>query len=397
MPTSSVQLLCPVLMLFGLLLAATSTSAATLPSPMVPDGLGVNIHFTGDQTRDLDMIQAAGFRFIRMDFIWEAVEKEKGKYDFTAYDQLTKGLQRRGIRPLYILDYSNPLYETDRSVRTEEGRQAFARFAAAAAARYRGQGILWELWNEPNIDVFWKPSPNVDDYMALAKVVFPAIRKADPNALCVAPATSTIDLNFLEGCFKQGLLEMVDAVTVHPYRGDSPETVAPEYAKLRALIKQYHPRRPDLPIISGEWGYAAGRDGLDVQKQGDYMARQFLTNLSLGIPLSIWYDWHDDGQEANDPEQNFGTVTYTYQPKPAYQEMQHLDSALKGKRFDRRLPTNTEDYLLVFSRGKEYTLAAWTIGVAHEVTVAADLRIMLTGTPTYHEIRANAISGQPGK
>jgi hypothetical protein len=72
--------------------------------------------------------------------------------------------------------------------------------------------------------MFWKPSPNVDDYMALAKAVFPAIRKADPQALCVAPATSTIDFGFLEACFRQGLLDLSSghgALT-----RTSPETVA---------------------------------------------------------------------------------------------------------------------------------------------------------------------------
>jgi beta-glucosidase/6-phospho-beta-glucosidase/beta-galactosidase len=124
--------------------------AAGFPPLTVPDGLGVNIHFTGAPARDLDMIQAAGFKFIRMDFAWSAVEREKGVYDFKAYDELTEALAKRGIRALYILDYGNGLYESEQSVRTEDGRQAFARFAAAAAARYRGRGILWELWNEPN-------------------------------------------------------------------------------------------------------------------------------------------------------------------------------------------------------------------------------------------------------
>ncbi|HUU69511.1 MAG TPA: cellulase family glycosylhydrolase, partial [Planctomycetota bacterium] len=147
----------------------------------------MNIHFTGAPAKDLDMIQAAGFRFIRMDFTWQGIEKEKGKYAFEPYDQLTDGLEKRGIRALYILDYSNPLYEKERSVQTDEGRAAFARFAATAAERYKGRGIVWELWNEPNI-FFWQPQPSTDAYMALAKAAFPAMRAADPNAFLVAPA-----------------------------------------------------------------------------------------------------------------------------------------------------------------------------------------------------------------
>jgi len=58
-----------------------------------------------------DLITAAGFKFIRMDFVWSEIEQQKGVYDWSAYDELTANLDRRGIRAYYILDYSNPLYE----------------------------------------------------------------------------------------------------------------------------------------------------------------------------------------------------------------------------------------------------------------------------------------------
>ena len=44
------------------------------------------------------------------------------------------------------------------------------------------------------------------------------------------------------------------------------------------------------------------------QLQGDYLARSWLVNLSQSIPLSIWYDWKNDGTDPTDPEDNFGTV-----------------------------------------------------------------------------------------
>lgn len=360
--------------------------AAGFPPLTVPTGLGVNIHFTGAPARDLDMIQAAGFKFIRMDFTWSAVEREKGVYDFRAYDELTEALAKRGIRALYILDYGNSLYESEQSVRTEDGRQAFARFAAAAAARYRGRGILWELWNEPNIS-FWKPQPNVDDYMALAKVVFPAIRHADPKALCVAPATSGIPMDFLESCFRQGLLRLVDGVTVHPYRGKPPETVADDIVRLRALMARYG---RTLPVLSGEWGYSSVWKGQDEQLQGRYLARQFLTNLSLGIPVSIWYDWHDDGPDPKESEHHFGTVTLDYNPKPAYLAMKRLVGELKGKRFVKRLQSATDDYLLLFSDRSRRTIAAWTVGEAHEVEPVRGLKVTLNGDPQYLPVPAGA-------
>jgi hypothetical protein len=380
--------LVPALIVVALL--ASAALAADLPRPVVPEGLGVNIHFTGAPARDLDMIQAAGFGFVRMDFVWERVEREKGVYDFAPYDELTDALAERGIRALYILDYSNPLYEAERSVRTEQGCAAFARFAAAAAARYRDRGVIWELWNEPNIKPFWLPQPSVNDYMALAKAAFPAIRQADPGARCIAPATSGIPFEFLEECFRQGLLDLVDAVSVHPYRSQPPETAAADYARLRDLIARYRPARPDAPIISGEWGYSSISPGIDDRVQGQYLPRQFLTNLMAGIPLSIWYDWHDDGPDPNEREHHFGTVTFGYRAKPAYLAMKRLVRALGGMHFVRRLDSPPDDYLLLFSDGRRATLAAWTTGEAHEAEPISGAKVMLDAAPRYLRVPQGA-------
>ena len=103
--------------------ASPCAAAIQLPPLAVPNGFGVNIHFRGEP-RDLDLIADAGFKFVRMDLAWEVVEKKKEVYEFesSGYDALTEGCSKRGIRILYILDYSNRLYESERSVRTEQGR-----------------------------------------------------------------------------------------------------------------------------------------------------------------------------------------------------------------------------------------------------------------------------------
>lgn len=340
-----------------------------IPDGTIPSGLGVNIHFTDPKPGEMEMLAAAGFRWVRMDFDWIPVEYERGKYRFDAYDRLMSALDKHGIRALFILDYVHPLYDNAQSPHTDEGIQAFARFAAAAAAHYRGRRILWEMYNEPNIYPFWRPKPNVNDYIRLATAVGKAIREAAPGSGYVGPATSGIDMPFLEACFKAGLLEYWDAVTVHPYRSQPPETVLPDYLRLRELIRRYAPKGKNVPIVSGEWGYSAVWAGMDADKQGKYLARQWLTNISADIPLSIWYDWHDDGPDPKEPEHHFGTVrhpyregqTPVYEPKPAYHAAQTLIRELDGFRFSKRLMVgDAQHFVLLFRKGREVRIAAWT-------------------------------------
>jgi len=340
----------------------------SLPSPIVPEGLGVNIHFTDARPGEMEMLAAAGFRWVRMDFSWSGTEKRRGEYDFSSYDRLLSSLSAHKVRALFILDYGNQLYEPDRAVATEAGRRAFARWAAAAALHFKGHGILWEIWNEPNIS-FWQPKPNVADYSALALAAAKAIHEAAPGEAIIGPATSEVDLKFLEGCFKAGLLEWWDAVSVHPYRQSGPEGAEADYRKLRELIAQYAPKGKTVPILSGEWGYSSAWQNHDDAKQGRMLARHWLVNLANRIPLSIWYDWHDDGTNPKEAEHHFGTVAFeyragvspVYEPKPAYLAAKTLTSVLRGFQFGKRLALGRpDDYAFLFSKGDELRLAVWT-------------------------------------
>lgn len=357
-------------------LAATPTQAA-LPELRVPDGFGVNIHFTGDP-RDLDLIAQGGFKFIRMDLSWSGIERQKGVYNFerTGYDALTEGCTKRGIRILYILDYSNNLYESDSSVRTEQGRKAFAAFAEAAAKRYAGKGILWEIWNEPNLRQFWNPQPSADDYCKLVAETAPLVKRADPTGLIVAPATSGIPLGWLEQCFKQGLLSHIDVLSVHPYRSKPPETVIADYTALRELIGRYAPAGKQIPVISGEWGYSNinwDKNPLSNNQQAQYLTRMFLTNLYQGIAVSIWYDWKNDGTDPNEREHNFGTVGHDLQPKTAYLAAQTLASTLAGYTIKDRIDLGSgDDFAFRLASDNAEAIAVWTAGQGHQLTIKAE-------------------------
>ncbi|MDP4290409.1 MAG: cellulase family glycosylhydrolase, partial [Bacteroidota bacterium] len=296
---------------------------------------GVNIHFVTGHEQDLDMIAAAGFKFVRIDFGWQGIERQKGEYNWKAFDELTANLEKRGLGGLYILDYSNSLYEETSvsknplngkeqkavsSPQHDESVAAFARWSAAAAAHFKGKNIVWEIWNEPNIS-FWKPKPDVKQYTALALATCKAVKAAVPEATIIGPASSELPWPYLESFFSSGVLEYLDAVSIHPYRNysKSPETAVADYQKLRALVGTYAPQtKKNMPIISSEWGYSTALKALPLETQAAFIVRMQLSNLLAGIPVSTWYDWKNDGTDPNDWEQNFGTVTNDLVPKPSY-------------------------------------------------------------------------------
>ncbi len=330
-----------------------------LPQPGVPQSLGVNIHFTTPRPGEMRLLAKEGFKWIRTDFSWQGTERTAGVYDFSAYDVLMRNLKRYGIRPIFIFDYGNDLYQAG-SPTTPTAINAFCKWVRAAVTHFREDGVVWEMWNEPNIG-FWKPKPDVQQYINLAKAVGTTIRTSQPQEWFIGPGVSGMDLGFIETCFKQGLLSSWDAVSFHPYRDSNPESAARDYKAVAALIHHYAPTDKQVPMLASEWGYSELYPGMNTNRQARFAVREFLTNISNSLVLTIWYDWHDDGVDAHDPEDHFGTVTVNYQPKPVYTAIQTLAKTLHGFVYVRRLNVGApQDWCLLFkNHQRAEALAFW--------------------------------------
>ncbi|MEI8388335.1 MAG: hypothetical protein WCG23_00480 [bacterium] len=364
----------------------TNASFATVP---IPKGIGVCIHSGAAQ--DLDMVKAAGFTIARTDFKWGQVENVKGQYNWAAADQLVNDLTSRGIRPYFILDYNNPNYLAQSElvgICTPAQVQGFTNFAAAAAARYKGKGIIWEIWNEPNLDTFWNPSNSVDQYMTLLKSAVPAIKAADPNAIVIAPAVAFTanTFSFLDGCGKQGLYGLVDAISVHPYQNAAPDNGGLDYLydTIRNQIKTYNPSNPNLPIIGGEFGFSTTWSNIQNETtEAQYLVRQLAYHDYKSIPVSMIYDFKNDGTDSTNAEHNFGLVKADNSLKLAYTAVQTFNQTLSGMTYSGRLSSAASDYIFEYTNTSgAKTTVAWTTGTAHAITVYGQ-SVNLTGTPIY--------------
>lgn len=385
----------------------------------IGDSIGIQTHIYSSSV-NVEAINENGFKIVRDDILWNNVEKKKNEYDFLIYDNYNKKLIKSGIRPYYILSYSNGLYERENSVVTKNGREAYSKFVGKATSRYKNQQAIWEIWNEPNSELFWNPtSTSVEKYTKLVKVTSPIIKKNDPSGIVVAPALGEVNdrtLIWLEESFKDGLLDYIDAISIHPYRATVPETVIKDYEKIRILIKKYTDK--DIPIISGEWGYSTAPAFYGAQfneiQQCQYLIRMVLINQYQGIPISIWYDWKNDGIDKNNGEHNFGIREYDETiPKQASIGAKNLFSILGEYHFSKRIDLNNKlDYLLEFANDKkEIVYVYWTQGSEHpliwpdEISVKGKQtgmlgeqmgiintkrsNIILTNSPAYLEVISN--------
>jgi len=360
------------------LVCAGSAFALELPDMTVPNTLGMQIKSSAPE--DLQRVAQTGVRFMRRGFYWDAVEKERGVYTFSGYDAMMDEADRLGIRIIGCLFSNNKsLYEPDaphqgRAIQTEAGRQGFAAFAAACAAHFKGRNIYWEIWNEPNVQTFWRKGKHnsqdfANEYSDLVLATMPAMLKADPNCFVMGGSVSNYwapVYEWTEFCFKRGLLQSgLRAWSVHPYGVTTPEEHATGggggHARMRELMRQYNDG-VELPLINSERGFSVkktkeGWSGGSLERALDFQAwhfvRQYMTDLMTGTRVTIWYEWGGD---------EFGFLEKDGTPRPVYKACETVVARLSGFTYVERLAgASPRDYVLTFAHpdGRKM-LVAWT-------------------------------------
>jgi hypothetical protein len=395
---------------------------------------------------DLRLIKQDGIKVVRTDLLWSAVEQPKTlliqagnqlahfsnlvwrkvtgqdsaaltrleqeeKYDFSKYDQFLAALKHQNLQPMMILGLGNPIYRPDGALSIHpqpdhpaDVQHAFEEYVKAAVQHYKGQGIIWELVQQPNHNFFWAPQKNAEEYTKLAMKLLPELKALDPSAQFVAPSLAGSDLAFQESCYQAGLLNYVDAVSIHFYKnlGDTvepPESVIDEFKKSEELVAKYKPANKEIPVLLGEWGYfrtsptkpVNPENRVDAKLQADYAVRQYLIGLMLGSPINNWHDWKGDifsvTDDPNNQEQQFGLVNRHLEPMLPYIKIQEMYHALQGQTFKERWPVQSndhpnEDYLLIFESQGKKTLAAWSTRPPHSAYTEHG-NILLSGTPQF--------------
>jgi hypothetical protein len=305
--------------------------------------MGANVHLLRDE-HSLDLARDAGFQFVRMDLLWRNVER-RGRFRFFAYDLLLRDLEARGMGVLWILDYGHPDHGGE-VPRTTDDIAAFSRFAEAAATHYRGRNVRYEVWNEPNNPQFWPPSPNPTEYAALLRQTLTAMRRADPSAIISSGGISYLDLSYARRALDRSLAPMLNAISVHPYPRDRPESIVPGYAALRGWVAEE--MGETMEIWDSEWGYSStqslansgpnGHGDRQRYRQANLAVREILTMWSLGFSLGVWYDLRDDGGDPANPDQNYGLLDSNGREKPALQAIRSLLNSAKTRKFAGMVP-----------------------------------------------------------
>jgi len=364
---------------------------ATL-EPESPFGMGVYLNRYGGDARGLASMERAarvareaGVKWSREDFSWQRIEPERGRFDWSYYDNLLACARRNGITVYAIVGY----WTSWTKPYTPEGIDDYVQFLKVLVAHYQKDIKQWEIWNEPNI-FFWDGPKDL--YAQLLTKSYAAIKETDPQAQVLGLSTSGIDKKFISRMLE--LQAPFDVLTIHPYRTHLNDLeLITDLRKVSDLVKLPDGTRRPVWLTEMGWATHTPHNTLrqdfaptTLRAQAELLARSYLCAIVSGVESkTFWYDFRNDGDDPIYFEDQMGIVYKDFRPKPAYNAYATLTHVLKGERLVSQMPAPPG--LLAFNfksmtGSSTETVAVWS----PQADAAADFP-----TAARRVIRVNAI------
>ena len=187
----------------------------------------------------------------------------------------------------------------------------YADLIAEIAQHYKGQVAYWEVWNEADIQQFWRGT--ADEYVAFFKAIAPVLKQADPSARVLCDV-SGYNEQFISKLVDADAPKDADLIAFHPYCKKSPAWDVPlgefeGYLFSRGVNKEIFSDESGFTFRNAEWFTPpptctplTQRDDLDIA-----LARAFSNGLAK---MSVFNAGGDDSP--------YSIFDQKGHPRPAY-------------------------------------------------------------------------------
>jgi hypothetical protein len=256
------------------------------------------------------IIDNLGITWIRKGFHWAEIERERGAFDFSKYDDLVDDAARHGKGFLAMLGYEVPWTSAAKGRVVDAGDMPlYLNFVKEVVNRYRGRIKAYEIWNEPNW-IFWKGTDA--EFYELTKRTVQTIRETDQDALILGGAFWRVPKRFIEKMFDYGALDDVDIISFHPY-ASKPEKSLELYDRLAWILKE---KGFNGEIWITEVGFPTHGwypTRVSEKKYPDYIVKTLASLAAHGANKIFWYELFDSynkNEKASrmDSEKFFGLL-----------------------------------------------------------------------------------------
>ena len=280
-----------------------------------------------------------GVKYIRDAIRWDAIEKQKGVYTFSAKeDGFMADLAANDLKPYLVCALYNPLYDSGKAPVSAEGKLAFANYVKQLLTKYSSIENI-EIWNEPDIGTFSQGLTTEDQkttfYYNLLKASYDEVHPSFPNVKIIGMVVSDMATeSFLNKILQKGALSSMNEYAFHSYIA-VPESIVVDLDKQKNAIRA-HNNNNLIPINLSETGFTTFT--FSEKEQANGLPRRIVSSLANGIQKVGIYNLQNKST-VNDSEGKFGLIRHqddtlgAYTPKPGFATYAALTRQLSGANF----------------------------------------------------------------
>ena len=270
---------------------------------------------------NLDRLRTTGAGLLRQTFDWARIERRPGRYDLSFYDGYVAALARRHLRVLPIL-FNPPPFRSSAPPSPRRGTYPPRRpadmgaFGAVLARRYGPGGSFWrehpelpalpvrswQVWNEPNLPVYWPSGPSAAQYVALLRSTGRGIRSVDAGAEIVTAGLPDsrrgVPLRrYVAAMYAAGGAGSFDAVAVNPYGLDAGGVL--DTVRLVRRVARTNGDNPSVWVTELGWATGGPQSAFLVSEaeQARLLRRTLLALArrrdALRIRGVVYFNWRD--------------------------------------------------------------------------------------------------------
>lgn len=321
----------PLIGLLAALLAPTTASAAEA---------GLNIAGgSAASAADVDVLSDTGAKWARHFLFWDDIDNA----GLDQFGQVIDLEGQRGIKTLLVVA-GKP--DPDGVHSPPANPQAFADFMGMVAAKYRGRVEAYEVWNEADEGLWWRPGGNPAAYVDLLRRSYAKVKAADPGATVVFSPLTGANYGFVEAAYAAGAKGNFDAMGVHTdtaclidspyhYYRDQGRIARFTFLGVREVRASMLKNGDDKPVWITELGWAARANetcdsgafagkkaaGVSEQKQAQFLLEAFHcldSDPNFGVQVAMWFTHRD---------QHYGLQRPDGSRRPAYDAFKSYTSS----------------------------------------------------------------------
>jgi hypothetical protein len=368
--------------------STTDTTLPTVPSAEEVFGYGIAVNGTGGGDIDywMGQVENLGLGWAKQQVRWGYFEGNPGQMDWSGYDSVVDGANRRGIKVMLSVveapHWSRTYFDENVEGAPPDDLTLFADFLGRMVDRYQGRIHAIEVWNEQNLDREWDTAEGVsaERYVEMLRLAYQAIKSRDPNIIVISGALSPVgatatdptnparvvymdDFAYFDRMVAAGFLNYCDCVGAHHNGINMPPNVAwdegfndpaaqfrgpfdnPDHSwSFKSTLWGYHDRiaaaGSNKPLCVTEFGWASaeGFDGyppgfefaldntLAEQAQWDVEAFQLMRQWGFVRLAFLWnLNYSQLGWGPEDPNAPYALIDFQGAGRPSFEAISKME------------------------------------------------------------------------